>query len=78
MADWKLHLSFEILKDFAYGIAQPDSIQLHHCQTCEECASALLTFRRDAEAIQKAREAAERSRRLIKGLRVVDTHDNHT
>ncbi len=78
MGNWYLHLSFEFLREVAYGNAQLDSIQLHHCQSCEECASTLRTFSRDAEAIQKARVAADRSRRMIRSLRLVDTRNNHT
>jgi hypothetical protein len=78
MGNWYLHLSFEILRDFAYGSAQPDSIQLDHCQTCDECASTLRTFRRDAEVIEKTRAGVERSHRMSRRLRLVDTRHNHT
>lgn len=78
MGNWYLHLSFEFLREFAYGTAQADSVQLHHCQTCDECASTLRTFHRDAEAIAEARLAADRSRRMIRGLHLVDTRNNHT
>jgi hypothetical protein len=63
--DWELHLSWELLKDVAYGQASLDSIQRSHFQNCDECRDAWWVFKSDADVIQRATDVAGKSRDSI-------------
>jgi hypothetical protein len=68
--DWELHLSLELLKNFAFGTAPLDTLQRQHFQNCEECRDAWWEFRSDADLIRKSKEIAKKSRQTVNRLRV--------
>jgi hypothetical protein len=49
------HLPFELIKDFAYGDASLDELELHHCYSCEECSEIWAAFQREVQVIKRAR-----------------------
>jgi hypothetical protein len=67
--DWELHLSFELLKDFAYGTTILDAFQRQHFQNCEECRDAWWVFRSEADVIQKSKDVGRKSRQAVNRLR---------
>ena len=54
MESWR-HLPFTLIKEFAYGDASLNEVQLHHCLNCEECSEIWTAFKREAQVIQRAR-----------------------
>jgi hypothetical protein len=60
MDNWE-HLPVNLIKDFAYGDASLDELQLHHCYHCEECSEIWATFKREARVIQRAKALRARA-----------------
>jgi hypothetical protein len=52
--NWE-HIPFNLIKDFAYGQASLDELQLHHCANCDECSEAWGIFKREAQVIRRAK-----------------------
>jgi hypothetical protein len=67
--DWELHLSLELLKNFACGTTFLDALQRQHFQNCEECQDAWWVFRSDADVMRKTRDVARKSRQTVNRLR---------
>jgi hypothetical protein len=49
------HLSFDLIKDFAYGEASLNEVQLYHCANCDECWEIWATYKREAKVLEKAK-----------------------
>jgi hypothetical protein len=67
--DWELHLSLELLKDFACGTTLLDTLQRQHLQNCEECRDALWGFRSDADVLRKSKDVVRKTRQTVSRLR---------
>jgi hypothetical protein len=67
MASWD-HLPFEVIKNFAYKTILLNDAQLQHCLNCEECSKVWSVFKREAEAIQRAKAIAEKTEEEIRRL----------
>jgi hypothetical protein len=67
--DWELHLSLELLKDFACGTTILDTVQRQHFQNCEECREAWWVFRSDAAVLRKSRDIVRKTRQTVNRIR---------
>ena len=69
--DSREHLSFELIKNFAYKTILLNEAQLQHCMNCEECSKVWSVFQWQAEAVQRANvigeKTEEETRHLLQG-----------
>jgi hypothetical protein len=62
------HLTFNLIKDFAYGDASLNEVQLHHCYNCEECSQIWATFKREADVMERAKAVGAKAEAEIARL----------